>query len=131
MRLEALLARERARTSTFQFHRLHEVIDARLHTTHEGTYHLHFPTPRMRFAMRMPYAVCRPYGRALRRGTRTRTRSRTRRSYVCPSNRRYHATTTAATACTLSDRDRIDREKTQKQFPEYPLRPSLRVRPSS
>ena len=30
--LEALLARERARTSTFQFHRSDEVIDARLHT---------------------------------------------------------------------------------------------------
>ena len=32
MHLEALLARERARTSTFQFHRSDEVIDARLHT---------------------------------------------------------------------------------------------------
>ena len=29
MHLEALLARERARTSTFQFHRSDEVIDAR------------------------------------------------------------------------------------------------------
>ena len=32
MHLEATLARERVRTSTFQFHRSDEVIDARLHT---------------------------------------------------------------------------------------------------
>ena len=32
MHLEALLARERARTSTFQFHRSDEVIDARFRT---------------------------------------------------------------------------------------------------